>query len=83
MNLARALVEASNMFDIVSTDSRIAPLLKNMNKQFIGDDFSKKNTSLDKLTPDKIDSAAEMNMPLCMKVSEIIIILLFLFMQFP
>jgi hypothetical protein len=69
MHLARALVEAANMFDIVAADTRIGPLLKNMNKQFIGDDFSKKNSNIDKLTPDKIDQAAESNMPLCMKVS--------------
>lgn len=39
-----------------------------MNKQFIGNDFSQ-SKSLDKLTPDKVDLAADVNMPLCMKVS--------------
>mmetsp|Transcript_21060 Transcript_21060/g.46787 ORF Transcript_21060/g.46787 Transcript_21060/m.46787 type:complete len:289 (-) Transcript_21060:58-924(-) len=67
MNLSRALAEAANSFDIVGSDSRIGPLLKNMNKQFIGNDFTKKTQSIDKLTPDKIDLAAEVNMPLCMK----------------
>lgn len=38
-----------------------------MNKQFIGNDFSQ-SKSLDKLTPDKVDLAADVNMPLCMKV---------------
>ena len=41
--------------------------VKNMNKQFIGNDFSQ-SKSLDKLTPDKVDLAADVNMPLCMKV---------------
>ena len=65
-NLSRALVEASNSFDHISSDSRIGPLLKNMNQQYVGKDFSK-GQSVDKLTPDKIDAAAESNMPLCMK----------------
>ena len=68
MQLSRALVEASNSFDVVGADSRIGPLLKNMNKQFIGDDFTKKGRSIDNLTADKVELAAEINMPLCMKV---------------
>jgi hypothetical protein len=39
-----------------------------MNKQFIGDDFTKKSRSIDNLTADKVELAAEINMPLCMKV---------------
>uniref|UniRef100_A0A7S3H1X7 DNA primase large subunit n=1 Tax=Spumella elongata TaxID=89044 RepID=A0A7S3H1X7_9STRA len=67
MQLSRALAEAANSFDIVGSDHRIGPLLKNMNKQFIGNDFTKTNQSIDKLSPDKIELAAEVNMPLCMK----------------
>jgi len=69
MQLSKALVEASNSFEVVGADSRIGPLLKNMNKQFIGDDFTKKGRSIDNLTADKVELAAEINMPLCMKVS--------------
>jgi len=68
MQLSRALAEAANSFDIVGGDHRIGPLLKNMNKQFIGNDFTKTNQAIDKLSPDKIELAAEVNMPLCMKV---------------
>lgn len=68
MQLSRALAEAANSFDIVGSDHRIGPLLKNMNKQFIGNDFTKTNQAIDKLSPDKIELAAEVNMPLCMKV---------------
>lgn len=68
MQLSRALVEASNSFEVVGGDSRIGPLLKNMNRQFIGDDFTKKGRSIDNLTADKVELAAEINMPLCMKV---------------
>lgn len=67
MQLSRALAEAANSFDIVGSDNRIGPLLKNMNKQFIGNDFTKTNQSIDKLSPDKVDLAADVNMPLCMK----------------
>lgn len=66
--LSRALIEASQMFDHVSGDTRIGPLLKNMNKQYIGKDFNKSSGgSVDKLTPEIIDEAADNNMPLCMK----------------
>lgn len=43
-------------------------LFQHMNKQFIGNDFSSSSKSIDKLTPDKVDAAAELDMPLCMKV---------------
>jgi hypothetical protein len=40
-----------------------------MNQQFIGNDFAnQKMNNLDKLTIDKVDNAADVNMPLCMKV---------------
>jgi hypothetical protein len=42
--------------------------MQNLNKQYIGNDFSKKNSSLDKLTADQVDAASELHMPLCMKV---------------
>jgi DNA primase large subunit len=65
-NLSRALANASSAFDHVSSDPRIGPLLKNVHNQFVGNDFSKSGV-VDKLTPDKVDQAAEVNMPLCMK----------------
>lgn len=66
--LSRALSEAAQLFDHVSGDTRIGPLLKNMNKQYIGKDFNKSSGGgVDKLTPDIVDDAAEHNMPLCMK----------------
>jgi hypothetical protein len=67
--LSRALAEAAKQFEVVSCDPRIAPLLKNMSKQFIGNDFSGRSAqSMDTLSPEKVDAAAEANMPLCMKV---------------
>jgi DNA primase large subunit len=66
MHLSRALAEATNRFDNIAADTRIGPLLKNLNKQYVGNDFSKASP-IDKLTPDKVDAAAENNMPLCMK----------------
>ena len=67
IHLSKALTEASTMFEHVSGDSRIGPLLKNMNKQYVGRDFTKSTQASDKLTPDKVDNAADNHMPLCMK----------------
>lgn len=67
IHLSKALTEASSMFDNVATDSRIGPLLKNMNKQYVGRDFNKSSQATDKLTPDKVDAVADNHMPLCMK----------------
>ncbi len=65
--LGRALAEATNQFDMVtSSDPRIGPLLKNMNKQYMGRDFTKGPVT-DRLTPESIDSSADQHMPLCMK----------------
>jgi hypothetical protein len=73
------------MFDMVTADTRIGPLLKNMSKQFIGNDFASQKGAgaIDKLTPEKIDAAAEMDMPLCMKVSLKSILFLTIFVYFP
>lgn len=68
IHLSRALMEAAQLFDHVSGDTRIGPLLKNMNKQYVGKDFTKTGgSSAEKLTPELVDEAAENNMPLCMK----------------
>jgi len=64
--LSQSLVAASHMFQHIS-DPRIGPLLKNMNKQYDGKDFSKGVSGVDKLTADVVDDAAANNMPLCMK----------------
>lgn len=55
-NLSLALAEASKAFDVVvHGDSRIAPLLKNMAKQFVGNDFSaQKSSAADKLTLEQV-----------------------------
>eukprot|EP01035_Chromulina_nebulosa_P022258 gene22258-28829_t len=66
LNLSHALAEAATMFEIVGSDSRIGPLLRNMNKQYVGRDYAK--SSIDKLTADKVDEAADEHMPLCMKM---------------
>lgn len=71
-NLSHALTEASTIFDrVVSADTRIAPLLKNMSKQFIGADFASRNSGLnnaDKLSsPEQVEEASKLHFPLCMK----------------
>jgi DNA primase large subunit len=64
--LGNALAFAARSFDLISSDTRIGPLLKNMNQQYVGRDYSK-NSNVDKLTLEKVDAAAENHMPLCMK----------------
>jgi hypothetical protein len=83
--LSKSLTDAFLMFDMVTSDTRIGPLLKNMSKQFIGNDFASQKGAgaIDKLTPEKIDAAAEMDMPLCMKVSLKSILFLTIFVYFP
>ena len=66
-NLSRALSEASTKFQVALADSRIGPIIKNMNKMDTAKDYSKSSQYIDKLTPDKIEMASEQNMPLCMK----------------
>lgn len=66
-NLSRALAEATNKFGSVAEDERIGPLLKNMNKQGGAQDFAQLD-SAEKLSADRVQAAAEQNMPLCMKV---------------
>ena len=36
ISLSQSLAEATRMFDTISSDNRIGPMLKNMNKQFLG-----------------------------------------------
>lgn len=67
-SLSRALTEASNMFEVVGADQRLAPFLKNINKQFLGSDFSNRvGLQADRLSLERVDAAAETSMPLCMK----------------
>ena len=39
-----------------------------MNKQYVGNDYTKRQGGVDRLTADMIETAAEVHMPLCMKV---------------
>ena len=65
-DLSRSLAEASHKFDVVAGDPRISPIIQNLPKQYVGKDYTKAQ-SIDKLTPQKVDYAADNNMPLCMK----------------
>ena len=67
LEMNKALAKATHLFERVTTaDTRIGPLLKNMNNQYSGRDMSK-TSNVDKLTIDKVDAAAAQHMPLCMK----------------
>ena len=66
-DLSKSMAEASHKFDAATLgDPRIEPIIKNLPKQYGGQDYSKAQ-SIDKLTPQKVDYAADNNMPICMK----------------
>ena len=65
-NLSRALLEAANMFEHVSSDTRIGPLLKGMNEIYAGNQYTNA-AAVDKLTWQGVEAAADASMPLCMK----------------
>lgn len=67
-NLSRSLAKAAAAFSNIAEDSRIGPLLKNMNRQYTGRDFGKDDTALaGELTAANIDDFAKRSMPLCMR----------------
>ncbi|CAM9610744.1 unnamed protein product, partial [Phaeothamnion confervicola] len=66
--LSRSLIEASNAFAHVAIDTRFGPLLHNMNKQYVGRDFSNSGGAAgDAITPGQLDDLAQRSMPLCMR----------------
>eukprot|EP00752_Nemacystus_decipiens_P014280 g12700.t1 len=68
MGISKSLMEASNHFAFVASDSRFGPLLQNMSKQYLGRDFgSADGTDSDKIKPGMLNTLAERSMPLCMK----------------
>lgn len=67
-NLSRSLARAAASFSNIAEDSRIGPLLKNMNRQYTGRDFSKDSAALaGELTAANVDEYAKRSMPLCMR----------------
>ncbi|CAM9128454.1 unnamed protein product [Ectocarpus sp. 12 AP-2014] len=68
MGISKSLMEASNHFAYVTSDSRFGPLLQNMSKQYLGRDFGNADgTDSDNIKPGMLNSLAERSMPLCMK----------------
>ncbi|GMH74598.1 hypothetical protein TrLO_g4236 [Triparma laevis f. longispina] len=66
-HLSRSLAKASASFSHVSSDTRIGPLLKNMNKQYTGRDFGKQTAVEGDMNASNVDEYAERSMPLCMR----------------
>lgn len=71
-NLSQALTEASQIFEkVVSGDGRIASIFKNMDKQYLGEDFASRQVGMqqaDKLSsPEQVEEAAKTHFPLCMR----------------
>lgn len=74
MHVSRSLIQAARSFETVTADPRIGSLLKNMNKQYLGRDYSNQNSE-DKLggklggeiRAGDIDDLAPNSFPLCMR----------------
>jgi DNA primase large subunit len=71
MFLSKHLTELAREFDHICQEGRIGPILQNMPKQFIGQDFlGKQNNGAaisDTLRIDTVDPASTRHFPLCMK----------------
>ena len=68
MNLSKSLVHASIAFPHVTSESeRISPLLKSMNQQYLGKDFSNISEGLGNITAATVSSYVDRSMPLCMR----------------
>ena len=63
--MSRSLAIIAKSLGNLLRDERLAPLLSNMHKQYVGKDYSSTTLS-DNVTPDQLDSLAKSSMPLCM-----------------
>ncbi|CAM9896950.1 unnamed protein product [Chrysoparadoxa australica] len=66
MGLSRSLVECSNGFANVASDSRFGPLLQNMNRQYTGREYNGASEG-GSIHPGELDALAQRSMPLCMQ----------------
>jgi len=66
MRLSKSLALANKLWPRVATDVRIAPLLKNIGKQYLGRDYLSQVKASGQVTPDQLNVLASRSMPLCM-----------------
>lgn len=66
-NLSRGLLDAFSSYPYILADTRIAPLVSNMSKQYTGKDFSQVK-SADAVNINDLDTLADRSMPMCMRV---------------
>ena len=66
-NLSRGLLDAFSSYPYILADTRIAPMVANMSKQYTGKDFTQTKSS-DAVNIDDLDMLADRSMPLCMRV---------------
>eukprot|EP00518_Triparma_eleuthera_P006325 CAMPEP_0182472074 /NCGR_PEP_ID=MMETSP1319-20130603/21493_1 /TAXON_ID=172717 /ORGANISM="Bolidomonas pacifica, Strain RCC208" /LENGTH=481 /DNA_ID=CAMNT_0024672703 /DNA_START=159 /DNA_END=1601 /DNA_ORIENTATION=- len=70
MNLSKSLSLAAASFAVVSQDTRVGPLLKNMNRQYTGRSFGDDAAgAAGDLTAATVDDYAKRSMPLCMRAA--------------
>jgi hypothetical protein len=66
-NLSRGLLDAFSSYPYILADTRIAPMVANMSKQYTGKDFTQTKSS-DAVNIDDLDMLADRSMSLCMRV---------------
>lgn len=66
-HLSKSLTRASNAFSHIAESERIGPLLKSMNQQYIGKDYSQNKQVEGSITADTVSDVVERSMPLCMQ----------------
>ena len=68
MHISKSLAHASIAFPhVVSESERIAPLLKSMNQQYIGKDYTNVSKTEGTVTAETVGSHVDRSMPLCMR----------------
>jgi DNA primase large subunit len=64
--VSQNLALASKSISSILKDERLAPLIKNMPKQYIGRDYSNAKAKAGQVTPQQLDTLSQTSMPLCM-----------------
>eukprot|EP00939_MAST-03C_sp_MAST-3C-sp1_P001829 g1829.t1 len=66
-SLSRSLAKAFKFFPQIVRDGRIAPMVKNLSRQYMGKDYASNATaSIENMTAEQVDSLSKKSFPMCM-----------------
>ncbi|XP_071835886.1 DNA primase large subunit-like isoform X2 [Apostichopus japonicus] len=66
-HLSHALALTARAVPSLEEDNRLLPMLSNISKQYLGEDYSNKNTKTGSIALEDIDNLAKTSYPLCMR----------------